>query len=923
MDGSKTEMSDVNPFLAAAAPKLVFAGEWPWGWALIGSFALGAVVFVIYWRALRGRDGAHVWGLPLLRASAVAFVFFMLAGPVLRSRQQIGQMARVLVYVDASASMTVTDERMELGRKLRLAGKLGWVAAGKLPDPAFQLGDGLAKARAILLGVPVAKTIDVAADSFRIAIEETLRAMDGVPEIPLADRQRFRQELAEPLKVQGKQPLTKEALSALLPALEKWERELGVMLTEKAKKAQENMDAPTKAIVDRFDKLPRFQRLEALLLTGEESRLQQMSVEHNVELLALTGKRFKMLWWPESVSDGKPARVPQTFDVAPTNMFSNLNEGIIKGVDADGSREQMVVVLISDGQHNNGPSPLDMARQFKERSVPIYALGVGSTQPQKDIAILAVKGPNTVFPDARVAGEMVLLDGIGPGKSMKVRIEHKGVTVWEREFATSQGRRVLPFDFAIKDTVDGELARQNRDLRQANLPLAFQVIVDPLPEETNQDNNRATLRMNVITQKPRVLIVDGRPRWELRYLRNLFERDDRWEVNTVQAGLGGTQPPLLRGSAAGQFPSSRDLLLSYQLIILGDMPTGLFTVEELQWLRDFVQSNGGGLIMIDGRQERMESFSRTPLNAVIPVEFAGRRFEEGVDMKWRLRSGGGANNPFSLLPDVKQNAELWTTLQGPRWLAVTKALPGAETLLEVLKEDVVYPAFVFWRVGSGRVLYCATDETWRWRYETGDLHHQKVWNQISKWIIEPPFSVQDGVVAIDAGGPNYEEGEAADIRLRFRDPKVQAMLKDSPEAMVSRNGKPFARLPLNAETNAFVFRGRTAALPPGDYKVNIRLPGFPEDHVKAFTEFSVLPNFAGEMGLVQCDEAFLRQMAQESGGAYYREEDVDQLLERLKPYSAGKIIISETALWQSYWWFTPVILLVAVEWFWRKQRGLI
>ena len=916
-------MNSVWPFMAVEIPsKLVFAGEWPWGWALIGSIGLGAAVFAIYSRSLRGRDGVHVWGLPLLRALAVALVFFMLSGPVLRSRQQIGQMARVLVYVDASASMTVTDERMELGRKLRLAGKLGWIKAGQLLDLSFPVGEGLAKARAILLGASVAVTIDAATDSFRIAIEETARAMDAVPEIPLADRQRFRQELAEPLKVQGKQALTKEGLMALLPVVERWQIDLGKLIDEKAKKALENMDAPTKAIVDRFDKLPRFQRLETLLLSGEESRLQQVAAVHNMELLALTGKKFKMLWWPESMTDGKPSRVPQTFDVATTNMFTNLNEGIVKGVEEE-SREQMVVVIISDGQHNSGPSPLEMARQFKDRSVPIYTLGVGATQPQKDIAILAVKGPNSVFPDAQVTGEMVLLDGIGPGKSFKVRIEHKGVNVWEREFATSQGRRVLPFDFPIKDIVSRELAQRNRDLRQANLPLALQVIVDPLPEETNQENNRATLRVNVVTQKPRVLLVDGRPRWELRYLRNVFERDDRWEVNTVQAGLGGPQSPLLRGAAAGQFPATRDLLHSFQLIIIGDIPTGSFTVEELGWLRDFVQSNGGGLVMIDGRQERTESFSRTPLNALIPVEFAGRRAEESIDMSWRLRSGGGANSPFSLLADPKQNSELWASLPGPRWLAVTKALPGAETLLEVVKDDVKYPAFVFWRVGAGRVLYCATDETWRWRYEVGDLHHQKVWNQISKWIIEAPFAVQDSVVSIDAGGPNYEEGETAEIRLRFRDPKVQAMLKDKPEAILSRNGKPFARLPLDSEANAFVFRGRTAALPPGDYKVNIRLPGFPEDHVKAFTEFSVLPNFAGELGLVQCDEALLRQVAVESGGGYYREEDVDQLLERIKPYSAGKVITSEMALWQSYWWFVPVILLVAVEWFWRKQRGLL
>ena len=33
-----------------------------------------------------------------------------------------------------------------------------------------------------------------------------------------------------------------------------------------------------------------------------------------------------------------------------------------------------------------------------------------------------------------------------------------------------------------------------------------------------------------------MLLLDGRPRWETRYVRNLFERGKRWEVNPIFAG---------------------------------------------------------------------------------------------------------------------------------------------------------------------------------------------------------------------------------------------------------------------------------------------------------------------------------------------------------------------------------------------------
>ena len=87
---------------------------------------------------------------------------------------------------------------------------------------------------------------------------------------------------------------------------------------------------------------------------------------------------------------------------------------------------------------------------------------------------------------------------------------------------------------------------------------------------------------------------------------------------------------------------------------------------------------------------------------------------------------------------------------------------------------------------------------------------------------------------------------------------------------------------------------------------------------------------------MQCDEVLLRDLGRRSALAnaagkpltsgtrrYYPEEDLAQLAADLKPQSTGKIITTEVAIWQSYWWFVPVILLIAIEWFWRKHAGLV
>jgi len=106
-----------------------------------------------------------------------------------------------------------------------------------------------------------------------------------------------------------------------------------------------------------------------------------------------------------------------------------------------------------------------------------------------------------------------------------------------------------------------------------------------------------------------VLILDGRSRWETRYLRNAFERDDRWKVNTIVAGSGTDEATLPRGEHDGQFPADREALFEYDLVIFGEIAPDLFASHELQWLRDFVEIRGGGLIFVDGQRGTLKQLS--------------------------------------------------------------------------------------------------------------------------------------------------------------------------------------------------------------------------------------------------------------------------------------------------------------------------
>jgi hypothetical protein len=712
----------------------------------------------------------------------------------------------------------------------------------------------------------------------------------------------------------------------LLPILGQFESELQKVLEADGNNAgAAGLDDKTKAALERFDKFPRWQRLEQLMLGGGESLLDRLASDHHIELFALNGKEADLLWSPGADKGTAAFKAPTEFGVAATNTFTNLSDPIAAGVEGNDPQEKLVVVLFSDGQHNQGTPPVEVAKMLGQRGVAVHTIGLGPTQFARDMVLLDVKAPATAYPDANVTGQIVFRDGMPPGHPFTLRIEHENRLLWESKPLQTQqlGRREVPFDFPIKEAVAAAQRAANRDLAYAALPLALRVTLTPVTGEKQIENNHTTLHLHAITQKPRVLLLDGRPRWEQRYLRNLLERDDRWEVNSLLAGLGGESKPWTRGIGPGSFPLVREEMHSYQLVIFGDVPPQMFSPAELLWLREYVEA-GGGIIFLDGRQERLASYMPTAIGPLFPVRW-GPAFLEQTPMHWRLRAAGGAQAALALDANLATNTTLWATLPGPRWAAHVEALPGAETLLELLLPTrVTVPALVFRRFGAGQVLYAGFDESWRWRQHVGDRYHQKFWNQVSRWVMEPPYAVSDRHVSLDSGAPVYSLDDPAQIRVRVRDSQGRPLLRANPEALIYRDGKKVATVPLKGDNvpNG-VYRGRSPTLPGGNYEVRVHVPGLPEKEMKARTQFTVLAATNGEMGQLHCDEEMLRRIAFNSGGAYYREEDMDGLVERLQPLSAGKIVITETSLWNSYWWFVPVVLLLGLEWALRKRAGLL
>jgi hypothetical protein len=906
---------------------LRWTGDWPWFAGVAVALLLAGIAWMLYRRDTHAHNRWVRVILPLLRGLAVILIVLMLSGPVLHHRKVIGQLARLFLCIDASESMQLADPAMDAGRKITIARRLGLLEGTDVALDLPQAAAALADARGIADRLPPVEALDdetwrkLSSEFAKKSAEAATLLSKGAPggdEVA-----RLRTEIVEPARELAARQFVavddRIRASGDLTRLGEGAGRFSLRISALFEKKIEGDPAaePLRAALAKFDAIPRWQRLQALLLEGpvEKRLLTRLAEKHDVQLVLLDGGEVKPLWHSSAGESAPPASLPK-----PVAQATNLTAGLKFAAEAAGGAERSAVVLFTDGQHNSGEAPLDAARILAGRKTGVFSVGFGSQVPPRDVAVLRVVAPDSVFFEDRVRGEIHLKEEIPPGETFTVAVKDGGKVLWEKALVSvGKGIRRVPFEFPIKALADARLKQQPQGYEVAGAPLQLTAEVSGVEGDRELSNNTAPLRFRAVTQKRKILILDGRPRWETRYLRNLYDRDEKWEVNAVMAGAT-SDAGLVRGDKPGTFPATQKALDAYDLIIFGEVPRAVLKDDELKWLAEFVGKRGGAITFIDGPRGVLRSYANTPLAPLFPVEWTGAGVRDGVKS---LAIAGRAQSigAFMLGTDSSVNADTWAKMPPPHFVAQVKPLPGAEVLLEALAATRM-PAAVLRPFGAGRVYYHAFDESWRWRYEVADLHHVRFWNQLGDYIGEAPFAARDKFVQLDAGQLTYQPGEQADIRARLRDAEGRPVSDASVNAVLYRDGQKVATITLSPDEGG-LYRGRTAALDSGAYEIAIDTAAVPSDQLKARTQFSVTVRENLERTLLSLNEDLLRQVSLAGGGEYLREEQCDALIERLAPLSTGQVIESDTVLWQSWWWFLPIVLLLTIEWMLRKRFGML
>lgn len=575
------------------------------------------------------------------------------------------------------------------------------------------------------------------------------------------------------------------------------------------------------------------------------------------------------------------------------------------------------IFLASDGANNFGSEPLDAARFAGQEKMPLYIYGVGITSP-RDILVSSVFSQDVAFiKDELPVTVRLRAQGLaGQRARLVLKLGEQEVASKELDF-TDDAEKVVPMAFTPDKIGEFELTAS----------------IAPREDETVKDNNSASQRIRVIDSKIKVLYVERAPRWEFRYLFAVLLRDRRIEAKFV---LTEGDPQLSKSPNSPyleKFPATKDELFKYDLVVLGDVDPKFFLPEQLDALAEFVSKFGGACIFIAGQQFNPVAYGGTPLEKMLPVEWdnATKGNERALAQRGTtlaLTSAGRASPMLKLSPENAENLEIWKKFPPVFWIRlVSRAKAGAEVLVEDSDPAKTtrfgkMPAIVAQQYGVGQVLYIGTDDTWRWRQEEGVALHPLLWSQIVQRMALQHLLGGSKRTQLSSDKERYTTGERVTVFARLYDQNFIPLKETSAQGSYLAQAAPgtAAGARQDVQMRAVpdqpgMYRGDFVASEPGGYRFSVA------GDAKTVLDFSVIkPKF--ELGATAMNEPLLKEMARVAGGAFFREEDLATLPEKLSEKDERISRVVDADLWASPFYFLLMFGLVTTEWILRKKYKL-
>ncbi len=628
------------------------------------------------------------------------------------------------------------------------------------------------------------------------------------------------------------------------------------------------------------------------------------------------------------------------------------------------------VVLISDCRDTARGNSEAAAISLGQRSVPVHPVLTGSVHDRLDLAVTNINAPESIYKGEKLSVEADLKFHMAAGREVRVKFMRDNDVLEERTLAVPD------------DNQHRTMTRFQDEPGEEGI-YSYSVGVEQIEGEADLENNVWRFQTAVSDDRTNVLLVDSLPRWEFRYLRNLFfGRDKSVHLQYVltdpdaiinpDGGSAGESRQPVAASASRTFgeaeadilPDSIEEWRKFDVIIIGDVSPKNLTQQQIEHIEHCVNVRGAALIVIAGPNYMPHKFDGETWRNLLPIVYTATKHHHFVppEPEFRLQAHPtleGRHHPVMRIgSDTSDSERIWVELPNLQWRFNAEDIkPGAVILAYAIPQHVeevefttadANPEETLKRIkelteiqrrnslivsqysGLGRVMMLNFDRTWRLRYRIGDTLHHRFWGRIMTWGAGENLRAGSQFVRLGTNRITYSHEESINVSARVMRPDYTPVTdarvnldvyRDEKKVAVQRlKYRPQSQGMYDAQIGPFKETGRYRIALSGDAIERI----ISEENAEPVeTEFLVVTAYNQvETAELSVDRDTAGRLAAASGGDVLPLNLAQQLRDAFGPGSKGEPERADITLWDHWILLLVLLCLLTAEWLLRRKGGL-
>jgi hypothetical protein len=329
--------------------------------------------------------------------------------------------------------------------------------------------------------------------------------------------------------------------------------------------------------------------------------------------------------------------------LAPTDTDTQLLTALRQISSRFGHKPPKGIVVFSDGRARDDVAVEETVSQFARLGVPVHVFPTGSLGQRGDISIVAAVVPPRVRKFSEVEVQVFLRSFGFDGYRTEVEL-----TIPDRPGKPGSKLASTPV------TLRSGFQAVTMTFRSSTESHPVRVGVPAVKGEISESNNALSSDVGVDRTKIRVLYLEGSTipltaavqggkqvlRGPHSDVSQALSTDD--DIECVVVSTGGGRGSLYRISETGLdstrgFPETKAELAAFDAIILSDFTERMLTDTQVDWIREWVEERGGGLLMAGGPGSFTSGgWDKSKLADVLPVELlAGPDWNSGEQIRWK------------------------------------------------------------------------------------------------------------------------------------------------------------------------------------------------------------------------------------------------------------------------------------------------